>query len=221
MDLGHIQKQAVATIMSTRLVQSIQQRDVTKSQYAAYLCDVYAYALHSSQVIALAGTRLALTHPPLAHYLFEHAAEELGHDRWAASDLRDLGMSEDTIRHLRPSSPCGRMIALEYFVAAHGNAAGLFGWLFVLESLGGKVGGGIADTLDRALGLEGKAVYFLRGHGEADAHHSADLNKVISENLKDEDDIAAFSRMAEESSDLYRAILDNAYGRREMPATWC
>lgn len=219
MDLGGIQKQAVATITSTRLVQSIQQGDVTKGQYAAYLCDVYAYALHSSQVIALAGTRLASSHPPLAHYLFGHAAEELGHDRWAASDLRDLGMSEDAIRHLRPSSPCGRMIALEYFFAAHGNAAGLFGWLFVLESLGGKVGGGIADVLDRALGLEGKAVYFLRGHGEADAHHSAELYKVISENLKGQDDIAAFSRMAEESSDLYRAILDNAYDRRETPGT--
>jgi hypothetical protein len=42
MDLGQIQKQAVATITSTRLVQSVQKGDVTKGQYAAYLCDAYS-----------------------------------------------------------------------------------------------------------------------------------------------------------------------------------
>lgn len=174
------------------------------------MADVYCYALHSAQVIAIAGSRLVLSHPSLAQYLFRHAEEELGHDKWAASDLQDLGLSPSDIRNIVPSSPCMRMIALEYYYAAHANPVGLFGWMFVLESLGGKLGGSIATAIDQALKLGGKGTYFLHGHGEADAHHSEDLYTVISVNVESAEDQAAFLYMARESEDLYCGILDNA-----------
>jgi pyrroloquinoline quinone (PQQ) biosynthesis protein C len=176
------------------------------------MTDVYSYARHSSQVIGLAGSRLVLSHPELAAYLFRHAGEELGHEQWAASDLRDLGVSDAELSRLEPSSPCLRMIALEYFCATHANPVGLFGWMFVLESLGGKVGGSIATAIDGALQLEGKATRFLRGHAEADAHHSEDLLAVIAAHVRPDDDERAFLRMAAQSLDLYTAILDAAAG---------
>jgi heme oxygenase len=174
------------------------------------MIDVYCYALHSSQVIAGAGSRLVLSHPALAEYLFRHAVEELGHDKWAESDLNDLGLGADDIKNAVPSSPCARMIALEYYYSAHANPVGLFGWMFVLESLGAKVGGSLAQAVDQVLQLNGKATYFLRGHADADAHHSEDLYSVISANVKSSKDQDAFFLMTRESGDLYCEILNHA-----------
>lgn len=210
MDLRSLQDNIEIRLMSAEIIRTLFDGKLSLNQYQIYMSDVYCYALHSSQVIALAGTRLVLSHPPLAEYLFHHASEELGHDKWAASDLQDLGLSAADIRNVAPSSPCARMIGLEYYYAAHANPVGLFGWMFVLESLGGKVGGKIAQAIDQTLKLDGKGIYFLRGHGEADAHHSEDLYRVISENVKSQEDRDAFLFMARESEDLYCAILDNA-----------
>lgn len=211
MNLRAMQDRLSTRILSTDIVRQLDRGGIAVDQYRAYMSDVYCYALHSAQVIALASSRLVLSHPPLAQYLFRHAEEELGHDQWAASDLRDLGLSPAAIRSLSPSSPCVRMIGLEYYYAVHANPIGLFGWMFVLESLGGRIGGVMAQTVDRVLQLDGKGTYFLRGHGEADEHHSEDLYAVISENVKSEEDRSAFLYMAREAEDLYCGILDHAY----------
>jgi hypothetical protein len=218
MNLREMQDNAVKHIMARPLVHSIFRGTMKRSEYIRYMSDVYCYALHSSQVIALAGARLVLSHPPMAEYLFAHAGEELGHDKWARSDLSDLGLPDQDIASIRASAPCHRMLGLEYYYAAHDNPIGLFGWMFVLESLGGQVGGAVADALDRTLQLQGKGLWFLKGHGEADAHHSEDLCRVIEENLLTSGDQEVFLKMYEESIDLYGAILDNAELRTSIAA---
>lgn len=212
MHLSDIQSSAVQQLLATRIVGHVQAGTLTRAQYARYLGDVLCYARHSSQVIGMAAVRLVASHPALADYLFEHAREELGHDRWVESDLRELGLSEAQIGAIQPSSPCLRMLGLEYLHAGHGNAIALFGWMFVLESLGGRVGGQIARGIDQALGLQGKALYFLTGHAEADADHARDLYDVISAHVTDEADRSAIVAMARESIDLYCGILDHAVG---------
>lgn len=210
MDLRTMQERASSRIISTDIVQNLMDENISMDQYRAYMADVYSYALHSAQVIALAGSRLVPSHPRLSQYLFRHAEEELGNDKWAASDLLDLGLSPSDIDDIVPSSPCVRMIGLEYYYAAHANPVGLFGWMFVLESLGGRVGEKMAQAIDRALGLNGKATYFLRGHGEADTRRSENLYAAIAANVKSAEDRKAFIHMAREAEDLYCAILDNA-----------
>ncbi len=211
MNLREMQDRAVGRLMSTRIVTDLKLGNVTLEQYRTYMSDVYCYALHSSQVIALAGSRLVLSHPPLAQYLFRHAEEELGHDKWAASDLANLGFSPSEIKKIVPSSPCIRMLGFEYYYAAHANPIGLFGWMFVLESLGGKTGSGIAKAIDQALRLNGKATYFLEGHGDADAQHSEDLCAVIGESVTSPEDVETFLYTVAESESLYCDILDNAF----------
>jgi heme oxygenase len=209
--LHTLQDRTQSALLATRIVRSLSQGTVRRSQYRAYLVDVHAYACHSPQVIGLAATRLASSHPALASYLFVHAGEELGHDRWAADDLQDLGVDAARRSALPVSSPCLRMIGLEYLYAAHLNPVGLFGWMFVLESLGGSIGGRIAHGLDQALGLEGRALRFLAGHGQADAQHARELFAVISAHVQTEADLAVFHRVASESAELYVSILDAAF----------
>jgi heme oxygenase len=210
MNLRELQGRAASRLTANELVGKVMSRRVELPEYVTYMADVYSYAKHSAQVIATAGTRLALSHPELAEYLFRHAGEELRHDQWAATDLQELGVPHADLSRLEPSSPCLRMIALEYFCATQANPVGLFGWMFVLESLGGRVAGGIAAAIDESLQLQGKGTLFLRGHGEADAQHSEDLFTIIETTVRSESDRSAFVRMARESIELYCEILDNA-----------
>jgi hypothetical protein len=64
--------------MSRPLVQSVLRGDVTRAEYTHYMSDVCCYALHSSQVIAIAGARLVLSHPQMAEYLFRQAGDNWG-----------------------------------------------------------------------------------------------------------------------------------------------
>jgi pyrroloquinoline quinone (PQQ) biosynthesis protein C len=214
-----MQQEVETRLLSTQLIQLLMRGQANRDHYRAYLIDVLAYSRHSSTVIGHAGSRLVLNHPALAQYLFHHATEELGHDEWVISDLRDLGMSDVEITASQPSSACLRMIGLEYLYAMHDNAVGLFGWMFTLESLGGTVGGQIADSIDRSLDLGGKALYFLRGHADADSRHSEDLFRHITEHVTTTADRSSFERMAQESSDLYCGILDSAMTTSSRRAT--
>jgi heme oxygenase len=218
MDLRGLQRKAIDRLMSTKIVKELTSGNVSLAQYRTYMSDVYCYALHSSQVISLAGSRMVLSHPDLVKYLFRHAEEELGHEKWAASDLEEIGLSSAEIKKIAPSSPCIRMIALEYYYAAQANPVGLFGWMFVLESLGGKSASGIAQGIDHALKLNGKGTYFLRGHGDADAQHSEDLCSVIDVSVKAQEDVETFLFVAEESQALYCSILDNSFDVQSRPA---
>ncbi len=213
MELSALQELRGATrraVTSHALFAGLKSGRGTASQYAAYLTDVYHYARHSSIVIASAGVRLVHSHQGLAQYAFRHAAEEIGHDAWAHADLMDLGFSAQRILESRPSSACERMIALEYLYACHDNPAGLFGWMYALECLGGDVGGMVAKAVDAVLGLKGKATRFLRGHAEADAVHSTELSDVIAEGIVRAADEAAFRQMAHSSTACLLGIFDNA-----------
>jgi pyrroloquinoline quinone (PQQ) biosynthesis protein C len=190
-------------LVSHPFVQSIASGEFCKEQYAAYLCDVFHYARHSSAVIGAAACRLIHAQPALSEYLFRHASEELGHDDWARSDLLVLGWVEERILGSAPSDACLKMMALEYFYAAHDNPVGLFGWMYTLECLGGDVAGPIAAAIDKCLDLGGNGIYFLKGHGDADAHHSVDLTNLISSKIDSEVDKQAPPHGSRESSMLF------------------
>ena len=197
-------------LLGTRLVRAVNDGTATKAAYAAYLQDVYRYACHSSQVIGVAGSRCALTHPKASAYLFHHAQEELGHDEWAFADLKELGRTDDEIRSTRASGPCMHMLGIEYYYAYHGNPVALFGWMYVLECLGGDLGGALGTKLNSTLGLQGKALRFVVGHGEADTDHSKDLTDTIRDHLPSRPDYDEICYVADLAADLYIGILDSA-----------
>lgn len=217
--LRELQQQATVELSATSLCRAAIQETIQRPQYVAFIHDVYCYAQHSAQVIASAGVRLASSHPEMAAYLFAHAGEELGHDKWAHRDLLDLGLTSEQIVDTQPTGACLRMIAFEYLFATQLNPVGLFGWMLVLESLGGRVGGRAATGIDKALHLQGKGLSFLAGHGDADAHHSEDLYRVIHDNLRNTADCSAFETMFRETLQAYSDILGAAYTTTASPVS--
>jgi len=207
--LSH-RKASLDRVVGSSIVKSIMAGGVPKNAYASYLVNVWHYAIHSPKVIAIAGARCSDTHPELSAYLLHHAGEELGHDEWALSDLRALGVSEDRVRASRPDHACAAMIGMEYYWAAHANPVALFGWMFTLEALGDDVGHLIATALDKSLSLGGQGSYFLTGHGEADHDHIREITEKVAAHLTDPKDRADMMYVAELSSGLYTQILEQS-----------
>jgi hypothetical protein len=176
--------------------------------YRRYLTNVYHYACHSAEVIALAGSRCTRTHPEASRYLLHHAEEEMGHELWALDDLKVLGADETAVRASRPVPACAAMIAFEYYIAGRVNPVGLFGWLYVLEAMGDDLGKRVASALQTALDGGGRGVRFVAGHGVADHDHTADLTRVISQHINAPQDIADVNHVADVSADLYVRIFD-------------
>ncbi len=198
----------IERVQSTPLVKDILAGKPDKEHYMGYLVNVYNYAQHSPTVISLAASRCVQTHPELGRYLFRHAEEEIGHEFWALSDLKDFGLTEPQIKAMRPTAACTSMIALEYYVAGTWNPVALFGWLYALESLGDAMGTMISQCLGKGLALEGQAVYFLQGHGEADHHHTKDLQEQITQHVTSPQDLDDMFYIAEISSGLYARMIE-------------
>jgi heme oxygenase len=204
----NVLEQIKASRAGTRVLSGEGSREV----YTKYLMNVWHYAQHSAIVIGMAGARAVARAPELADYLLHHAREELGHEQWALDDLAALGIGKDEVRASRPVPACAAMIGYEYYIAAHANPIGLFGWLYVLEAMGEDLGGTIAEKLRADLGLE-QGVKFLAGHGEADEAHTADLTQQIKEHVSDED-LTDVHHVADVVADLYTRFFDEVANGR-------
>jgi hypothetical protein len=164
-----------------RVMEGANVRDI----YIRFLQNVYHYATHSAIVIGMAGARTVSRSTRVAQYLLHHAIEETGHEAWAMSDLKELGMSESEVLASRPSSNCMAMIGMEYYYAGHGNPIALLGWMYTLEALGDDVWHAIAARV--GAGMNHKGTYFLSGHGDADHDHIKDITNVVLHDVPRED----------------------------------
>jgi thiaminase len=206
-----------AELMATKVVQSLFNGAFDADAYARYLRNVYAYAQHSPKVMALAAARCSGTHPELAAYLLQHAREEMGHDRWALDDLRDLGISEDEVWLTPPVPACETMISHMYYTAEHANPIGLFGWMYILEVVGSDLGGAVAAQLERATAASANQHRFVARHGVTDVDHTEELTEQIVRYVQSPEDQMAVTRVAEVTTDLYARMFREIGG--EQP-TW-
>ncbi|MEA3410654.1 MAG: iron-containing redox enzyme family protein [Pseudomonadota bacterium] len=171
--------------------------------YKTYLINVYKYARHSSKIIALAASRCINSYPELGKYLLVHSEEEEGHDHWAMTDLNELGVAQEVVHDTYPVPACSALIGYTHYLAEYGNPVALFGWLYVLESMGDDLGSSLARYLDKNLDLQGKSLRFVAGHGVNDVEHTADINEHLSKFVTEERDRKDIVHAARVVGDLY------------------
>lgn len=202
--LNRLRGEVREAIIGQDMVRAVLDGKADPAGYIRYLENVWHYAQHSSIVIGLAGARCVPVSEPLADYLLHHAREELGHDQWALDDLAGLGVPAEKVRASRPVPACAAMIGVEYYVAGHGNPVGIFGWLFVLESMGDDLGHAVSAQVAEGLKLP-DSVKFLAGHGDADADHTRDIIEQIEANISGPD-LDEVHHIADVMADLYVRI---------------
>jgi pyrroloquinoline quinone (PQQ) biosynthesis protein C len=192
------------------LVQDALEGRLDRTIYVRYLNEIaHQYAPHSPKVMCLAASRCVNTHPELAQYLLNHAAEERGHNEWAHADLRDLRVKEGIILSTRAVPACAAMIGYTYYLAGHGNPVALYGWMYILEAVGADLGPDAAEGLKRRFG---KSLHFVGGHAVADQQHTQELQDHIQRYVRLPEDKAEVLHAAEVSADLYVRMFEQIQG---------
>jgi pyrroloquinoline quinone (PQQ) biosynthesis protein C len=205
-----LRRTSLERITRSPVVEQIMSGKDPEKLYIRYLKNVYHYATHSAVVIGMAGARSVHRSNKVAEYLLHHATEETGHESWAFSDLKDLGLSEKEILESRPTPNCLAMIGMEYYYAAHGNPIALLGWMYTLEALGDDVGHMMAKKLGETLALgQKKGTYFLAGHGDADHDHIKGITTTIIEHVPPADR-EEMIYVAENSANFYIGLINDA-----------
>jgi len=95
------------------------------------------------------------------------------------ADLNELCVTLEDVDGSYPVPSCSALIGYTHYLAGYGNPLAVFGWLYVLESMGDDFGRGLARCLDENLNLHGKALRFVAGHGVNDVAHTADIDEHL------------------------------------------
>jgi pyrroloquinoline quinone (PQQ) biosynthesis protein C len=199
--LTSLRRQVDQRLRSLPVVQSALDGTLDRTTYVRYLNDIaYQYAPHSPQVMCLAASRCVNTHPELAEYLLNHAAEERGHNEWAHADLRHLRVAEGRITATRAAPACAAMIGHAYYLAGHGNPVALYGWMYILEAVGADLGPDVANALKSRFRT---SLQFVAGHSVADKRHTQELQNRIQRYVRRSEDKVDVAHAAEVSADLY------------------
>ena len=201
--LLELRKQVAEGLATTRIVRDVLDGKPNRDHYVRYLETARWYAQYSPVLMGLASSRMIRSHPELGRYLLEHGRDEEGHDAWALEDLVELGVDAGSAIAAPPVPSCAALVGFVHFLAGHDNPVGVYGWMYVLEAVGDDLGTEVGRLLDEGLGLGGKAIRFVAGHGVADHEHTAELTEMIGRHVRAPEDVEAVDRAAGVVADLY------------------
>src|SRR5690606_14851581 len=94
------------------------------------------------------------------------------------------------------------MVAFHYYLAERLDPVGMFGTIWIMESLGQDEAGKVGEILVAA-GYPREACTFLIAHGELDIAHLRDARDTIVRYVKDEKHVADIIYACRAAFDLY------------------
>lgn len=172
---------------------------IDRDAYVAYLTQAYHHVRHTVPLMQEARARLG-HRPLLVAALDDYIAEETGHEEWILDDIAAAGGNRAQAAASAPDPATKAMVDHAYQTIRHGNAAGFFGMVYVLESTSVALASHGADAVRSALGLPPEAFTYLTSHGALDQDHMTFFAGLMNR-IDDPADQAAIVAMA---SKMYR-----------------
>ena len=149
-------------------------------RYRKLLLELYQIVWHFNPICAAAASRVPDTHRELRYFLYEHMAEESGHEQWIGNDLEAVGVADEAMLQHRPSPSTLALIGYNYWGAERRNPCSVLGMMYVLEVIASVYGGAFASAVRESLLLVGdRGVSFIGSHATLDTEHMAQLRKIL------------------------------------------
>ena len=174
-------------ILKNPLIRKLAAGEVTRDLYAAYLGQTYQLVRHTSRTLALAASRLPDERRGLRAWFMEQAQEEHGHELFCITDLKNLGLDPQQVLQHGPGPGAWGMYTQNYYMAGHGNPAGMLGVATATEGMGAELAGGMAQMLIERYGIPSTAVTFLRSHSGFDQRHLEQARYAVNDLALDSD----------------------------------
>lgn len=201
-------------ILSTsRLARAIHEGEIDKALYAIYMIETFHYTAHNARNQALVGVRHA-DNAQYAKFCFEHAAEEVGHEKMALHDVMSIGLKKHAFDIPEPLPATEILIAYLYWISFTGNPLQRLGYSYWAENAYQYINP-LIDRLRQTLDLQPSQLTFFIAHSDIDADHFDEIKSIMRRTCKTERDWLDIARVMETSLHLTGAVLEASYDEYE------
>jgi len=178
--------------------------------YRITMIQIYHYTRHNSINQAVAALRAEPEQLALLRFVYEHAKEELGHDRLVVHDLKSIGLWRDGEACAPPLPATEALINYLYAVALREGPIARLGYSYWAESVYGHIGP-LLVAARRALTLGDGNMTFFTAHTEVDSRHAEQVRTAIRRAATTPQQAEAIHRVAMTSLWLTTQILAQAF----------
>ncbi|UMY66139.1 MULTISPECIES: iron-containing redox enzyme family protein [unclassified Flavobacterium] len=176
--------------------------------YGIYLIETYHYVMHNPKHQALVGAHMKEKVFKYIKFCFEHAEEETGHEMMALHDLLSLGLAKDSFRMPEPHPDTEVFIAYLYWISTNGNYLQRLGYSFWAEDSYQYIRA-LMERVQTTLNLQKSQMTFLVSHATIDEKHAEEIDEMINEFCKTDDDWQAVEKVLKTSLSLQSKMLDS------------
>jgi len=182
---------------------------ISRATYLAYLTEAYHHVRHTVPLMQAARARMDASRERFRDALGDYMAEEAGHEGWILDDIRHAGGDWRAARDSAPRGATRAMIDYAYAYVESVHPMGLFGMIYVLESVSTQLATRGAAAVADSLGLGPECFTYLTSHGSLDLEHMAFFQQLMGEVAEPADRsaiIAMANAMFRLFADVFRSI---------------
>ncbi|WP_085713078.1 MULTISPECIES: iron-containing redox enzyme family protein [unclassified Pseudomonas] len=208
-----IEKSWADILENSRLVKAIREGEVSRVLYAIYMIETFHYTAHNARNQGLVGVRHA-DNPVYAKFCFEHAAQEVGHEKMALHDVMSLGLKHDVFDIPSALPETEVLIAYLYWISFTGNPLQRLGYSYWAENAYQFITP-LINRLSESLELKPAQLTFFVAHSDIDIEHFNEIKLMLQRTCKRQDDWDAIAIVMETSLRLTGNMLEAVYEQYE------
>lgn len=172
-------------LLNLVFVQDGIKGDWSLEDYQAFLAQAYHHVKHTLPLLMAAGSRFSQREEWLREAMAEYIEEELGHQKWILSDIKNSGGDADEVENSRPGLACEVLVAYAYDTIQRVSPLAFLGMVHVLEGTSIRAATEAAENLADKLNLSKNCFSYLTSHGSLDISHvdffASLINKIEDE----------------------------------------
>lgn len=179
------------------LIQDGIKGKISHETYIAYLTEAYHHVKHTTPLLMLVGSKVPQEKEWLRDIIAEYIEEELGHQEWILSDIKNAGGNAEAVRYGKPRMATELMVSYAYDYVTRINPISFFGMVFVLEGTSVNLATQAGERIMNNLGLDKKCFSYLFSHGSLDIKHIGFLENTVNKitDKKDQEDIIHMAKI--------------------------
>lgn len=202
-----------ARIKDGRFARHVFENGVDRPLYKITMLQLYHYTRYNSINQAFAAWNVEPERIGMLRFCYEHANEELGHEKMVVHDLKSIGLLEpgDLARPPLPSTEA--LIGYLHYVALVYGAVPRLGYSYWAESVYGH----IDELLGRArldLSLSDAQMSFFVAHSTIDEKHAEEVRHAIAKHSREGLERERMLQVAQTTLRLTGNLLDEALDAR-------
>ena len=165
-----------SSIKQGKFWNTILTKPVSRELYQKLMIEIYHYTKHNSMNQAVAS--FVPAPEGLLKFVYQHAYEELGHERMVTHDLKSIDLLDETKLKQNPLPATEALIGYLYYVALRYGAVARLGYSFWAESVYGHIDE-LLQKIRKDLNLTNKEMSFFVAHSRIDTKHFDEVNEAI------------------------------------------